>query len=136
MTLIEVMIAVVLLAAFIMAATGVLIQTARTSESVRLRTTAAAIAWGRVERARYMAFGEIELLVEPSPGRLIDANGLPDDQGYFRRQTAVNTTTNGLPMKRIRVEVWTRDRRTNAFSGDPESVETVITEIPRRGDDT
>ncbi len=133
MTLVEVMVAMALLAVFTTAALGALIQVARASEDVRLRTTAAALAWSRVERARNMDFDEIDNLVEALPGSIIDAIGLPDIDGAFRRRTSVNTITNGFPMKHVRVDVWPRDRRTNTFSGQPENVETVITDIPRRG---
>jgi len=133
MTLVEVMIAIVLLAAFTTAAVGVVVQVARASEAVRQRTTAVALAWSRIERARHVDASEFGDLAEAAPGNVIDENGLPDSAGGFRRRTIINTVTNGLPMSYIRVDVWPRNLRTGAFSGEPESMETVIADIPRRG---
>ncbi len=133
MTLIEVLIAMALLMLVMTTAIAAMYQVAHASYLVRQRTTAAALAWSRVERARHMEFSDIDELVEASPGSVLDANGLQEMDGPYQRQTFVESFTNGLPMKRIRVEVWPRARKSNSFEGEPECVETVITDVALRG---
>ncbi len=134
MTLVEVMVASALLALFIAAAIGVLMQIASASELVRRRTSAVALAWSRLERARHIAFDDIINLIEAPPGNVVDETGSPDVDGLFRRATSVQLSTNGLPMKHIRAEIWVRDRRTGEFAEHPEILETVIVDIPRKGE--
>ena len=122
MSLIEVTVATALLAVVVTASVAALYQMARVSHAVRMRTIAAALAWSRVERARQMSFADIELLVEESPGSMLDAGGHPATDGLFKRQTRVATLENGLPMKHISVEIWPRDRLSNTFKGDSECV--------------
>ncbi len=134
MTLIEIMIASGLLLLFLTAATGVLVSTTHALDLVRQRTTAAALAWSRIERARFMDFAMLPELAEGPPGMRIDASGVPDEEGRFRRRTFVNITTNGLPLANLRVQVWSMDRRSGDFRGDPETVETVIAQIEWAGE--
>ena len=128
-TLVEVMVSSTLLLIFLTAAGGVLVATSTSLELVRQRTTATALAWSRVERARFMDFGLIGQLQEDPPGTRINAAGVPDEQGHFRRRTHITITTNGLPMANIHVRVWAMERRTGEFTGQPEEVQTVITQI-------
>jgi Tfp pilus assembly protein PilV len=135
MSLIEVMVATALLAVVVTASVAALYQVSSASNSVRTRTIAAALAWSRVERARHMSFEDIDLLVEEGSGTILDEDGIPSIDGLYKRQTSVELLENGLPMKRISVDVWPMDRQSNTFKGDPECVETVIADIPIRGID-
>lgn len=134
MTLVEVMIASGLLFMFIAAATGVLVATATALSQVRQRTTAAALAWSRIERARFMDFSLLPELEETTPGTRIDANGLLNIDGRFLRTTTLTFSTNALSMANIRVQVWPMGRN-GTFEQSPEVVETVITAIERAGAD-
>ena len=130
LTLVEVLVAMALLVIVVAAVVAGLFQVAHASHLVRMRTTASALAWSRVERARHMAFDEIDQLIEAPPGNRINASGLAEADGPFRRQTVVEILTNSLAMKRIRVDVWPRNQRSNTFEGNSECVETIITDVP------
>ena len=102
---------------------------------VRQRTTASTLAMSRVEHARHVAFNEIIELAEDAPGTVIDFAGLTDQDGAFLRMTTINAITDGVTLMHVRVDVWPRDRRTGQFSGGPETVETIIAEMPRTWSD-
>ncbi len=133
MTLVEVMVATLLLSMFIAIAYRVILQTADALEAARRYGEAVALGWNRMERARHVGFDNIDDLAEPRPGTVVDARGVPDIDGGFRRSTSVTTMTNGLVMKHISVDVWPRNRRTRAFVGAPRTVETVIAQVDRAG---
>ncbi|MCC5850312.1 MAG: prepilin-type N-terminal cleavage/methylation domain-containing protein [Verrucomicrobia bacterium] len=130
-TLVEVMVSSVILALFLSGALAMLVQTTRTTESVRRRSEAVSLAWSRVERARLVDFNNLEDLVEKAPGTVVNAVGLMEENGLFRRVTSVAPLPGEMPAMQIRVDVWVRNTRDGAFSGVPETVETVITNIPR-----
>lgn len=130
MTLVEVLVASFVLSVFLVGALGVLLQTTRTTQLVRLRTEATSLAWSRVERARHLSFAEIADLEEEDPGTLVDAAGLPDVDGGFLRRTTVTNLVGEIEAVQIRVEVWPRSPGTGSFSGEPQIVETVISNIP------
>jgi prepilin-type N-terminal cleavage/methylation domain-containing protein len=131
-TLIEVLVASTLLAVFVTMAVGSLVQTARVIDRVRQRTTASTLAMSRIEHARHVAFSEIIELAEDAPGTVIDFAGLTDQDGAFLRRTTINAITeDNVTVFLVRVDVWPRDRRTGLFPGGPETVETMIAEMPR-----
>ncbi len=134
-TLVEVMVSSMILALFLSGALAMLVQTTRTTESVRRRTEAVSLAWSRVERARLVGFDAMEDLVEEAPGNVVNAAGLLDENGLYRRVTSVESLQGELPAVRIRVDVWVRNFRDAAFDGVPESMETIITNISRTWDE-
>jgi len=129
-TLVEVLVASALLGFFMAAAVAVLVQSSRVTQQVRDRSTASMLAWSQLERVRNTSFSEMDMLIEEAPGTRIALSGLPDPDGDFLRRTHIETTTNGLVLKQIRVDVWPTDRRTGAFDGEPETLETIIADIP------
>lgn len=128
-TLVEVMVAVMLLAVFIGGALGLLSSTLRTHYLVRDRTEALNLAWSRVEQASNLEFGALMDLVESDTR--INRAGLPDQTGEFRRQTAITALAGELEAVLIRVEVLPLNRRTGLFTGEPEVIETVLSNILR-----
>ena len=119
-----------LLAIFITVAVAVVVQTARVTEQVRQRSTANTLAWSWVERIRNTEFAHMDTLIEPPPGNRVDFSGMLDPDGAFQRVTTIDTQTNGLVVKHIRVEVWPMNPRDGSFPAHPETIETVIADIP------
>lgn len=132
-TLVEVMVSSLLLTLFLAAAWQTLVMTTRGTRMVRQRTDAVSLAWSRIERARDMTFEEIDNLAEDLPGVRINEAGLPDENGDFLRSTVIVTESNALVSKRIRVGVLPRRPGTGEFTGQPETVETIVTNIERLG---
>jgi|GEM_PF-2347300 len=135
-TLVEVMVAGVLMVLLISSAVGVLLQVASLSKNVQNRTDASMLAWSRVERARNMEFEDLEDLVEEPPGSVVDSAGLLDAKGRFQRTTSVTTTTNGLVVKHVKVTVVPKGAKRADFDNKGETVETVIADIPRAWEDS
>lgn len=132
-TLVEVLVAGILLSIFIASALAILVQVTRSAKLVRQRTDATTLAWNRLERARNMQFVEIDDLAEGSPGTRVNEAGLPDANGDFMRQTIINLETNGMEVKRIRIEVLPKSVQSSEFEGQPEIVESIIADIQRVG---
>jgi prepilin-type N-terminal cleavage/methylation domain-containing protein len=128
-TLVEVMVAMLLLSIFIGGALSLLGQTIRTHYLVRNRTEATNLAWSRVEQASNVSFVMIGDLEET--GTRINRAGLPDDQGDFFRQTTITVLPGELEAVLIRVEVRPLNRKAGDFSSPPEIIETVLANISR-----
>jgi Tfp pilus assembly protein PilV len=128
---VEVMVASLVLTLFLGGALNVLIQTMRSTDMVRRRTEATNLAWSRVERAMHMDFLELPELAEGAPGTAVNRAGLPDADGGFLRRTTLTPLEGAMPGMRIRVEVWPVNPRSGQFAGQPETIETVIANIPR-----
>ena len=133
MTLLEIMIASALMLLFVGVALAVLTQTARTLDQVQVRTEAAALAWSRLERARHIDYTALDTLVEPTPGIRINALGQPDEGGRFIRNTTLAEVAGALPMQHVRVSVQVLDRDGTTVRGEPEIMETIITQVEGAG---
>ncbi len=129
-TLVEIVVSIALLGFFMAIAVSVIIQSARVTREARDRSVASALAWNQLERIRNTPFSDMDAWVEGAPGTRVATSGLADPEGEFLRQTAITTTTNGMVLRNIRVEVWPLDRRTNDFDGEPEVLETIIADVP------
>ena len=129
MTLVEVVLALVVLS-LVMAGSYLLVsRAAATSRAARDHYVAAVIAKDRLERARNFAYDDLHLLAEDDV--VVDDTGLPDPEGNFRRTTIVNTNyASGLTKIEVIVEV--RNQRTGDFTGGQESVASLFTEYYER----
>jgi len=125
MTLVEVVLAVVLLS-LVMAGSYLLVsRAAATSRAARNHYVAAVIAKDRLERARNFEYDDLHLLAEDKV--VVDDTGLPDPDGNFRRTTIV--TTNYAPnLTKIKVIVEVRNPRTGKFDAGEESVASLFTD--------
>jgi len=129
MTLVEVVLALVVLS-LVMAGSYLLVsRAAATSRAARDNYVAALIAKDRLERARNFAYDDLHLLAEDDV--VVDDTGLPDPEGNFRRTTIV--TTNYAPgLTKIEVIVEVRNQRTGDFTAGQESVASLFTEYYER----
>ncbi|MDF3130941.1 prepilin-type N-terminal cleavage/methylation domain-containing protein [Kiritimatiellaeota bacterium B1221] len=134
-TLVEVMVSSVLLAVVILSALALFVQVTRSSQLVRRRTDATSIAWSRIERARNLQFDEIDELIEGGEGTRVNEAGLTDETGKFLRKTSVVTDTNGVAVKRIRIEVIPEGLLSKEFDVAAEVLETIITDVPKVEED-
>ncbi|WFB36999.1 prepilin-type N-terminal cleavage/methylation domain-containing protein [Kiritimatiellota bacterium B12222] len=130
-TLIEVVISSALLALILLSALALLVQVTRTSQLVRRRSDATSIAWSRIERVRNLQFDEMDELIEDGNGTRVNEAGLSDEEGLFLRKTIINTETNALIVKNIRIEVLTQGIVSGEFDGEPEVLETIISDVPK-----
>jgi prepilin-type N-terminal cleavage/methylation domain-containing protein len=131
-TLVEVMISMMLICFFMATVYGVVTIITRSAWVVTTRSEAVSLAWSRLERARNTDFANLDELQETSPGSILDTEGRTVQEGDFRRVTTVtDITSTGLPSKRVRVQVWTRNHLTQDFDTEPETLESIFTDIPR-----
>jgi len=130
-TLVEVMVAGLLMLVFLGGALQVLVQTMRSTDLVRRRTEATNLAWSRLERAKHMDFDELNDLVEDDPGSIVNSAGLPDLDGDYLRRTLITPLSGAMEAVQIRVEVAPRNPRTGEFAETPQAVESVLTNIQR-----
>ncbi len=128
------MVSSVLLAVVILSALALFVQITRSSQLVRRRTDATSIAWSRIERARNLQFDEIDELLEEGDGTRVNEAGLTDDDGKFLRKTLITTETNGLALKRVRIEVVPEGLISKEFDVAAEVLETIITDVPKFGE--
>ena len=127
MTLIELLVAMSVLAIFTIGAAKMITMITRNTDTARQHYQAINLAKDRVERARTLPFSTIEELTEGAPGTRIDNMGYTDQYGLFQRQTAINTVTNGL--KEITVSVWLLNRKTHRFDGIPQTLQSYIADM-------
>lgn len=128
MTLVEVLVATVLLAAsfagafaLITHATGMMLRT-------RNHYVATTLCLARLERARDFDYNLLSFLGETDPGgTLLDQEGAPTVDGAYRRHTyvAVDQPDSGVTVVRVRVEI--RDPKTHGFDGAAEEMSAAFT---------
>lgn len=125
-TLIEALISLVLLVLVLGGAYPLVSQSTRGIYIARNHYVAVNISRSRIERVRNFPYSQILSLTETNV--VVDDNGAPISDGYFRRTTDI--TTNGVPSGLTLVVVRTdiRDSKTLTFTGDYESVSCKLTE--------
>lgn len=127
-TLIETVIAVMILALVMGGAYQSVCATARLSQKARLHYIAMHIANNRLERARNYAFYNLPLMADSN--YVVNVQGAPDDKGEFRRTTIVTTNVAGN-LTKLEVKVQIKDFKapgTNWWAkNEYESVSTYLT---------
>jgi hypothetical protein len=86
---------------------------------------AATCALSRLERMRSVPLADLPLFAED--GVRLDANGMPDPGGNFRRSISVSQVNDKLSLVTVRIDI--RDRKTGRFEGDHESVAVKVAEL-------
>jgi prepilin-type N-terminal cleavage/methylation domain-containing protein len=126
-TLVEVMVAVVVLAIFMigcfLAVTGALWM----NQSARDHYVAVQLANARLERARNIQYASLAQLVENQV--VMDANSTPNPNGQYRRTTTVNANY-GSNLTEFVIQVDIRNRKTSQFDSVNETLATVLPRKP------
>lgn len=124
-SIMESVISMMLLAIVLTGSYSLIVRSASAIRSARNHYIAVNISKARVERARNFAYNELYLLGESLV--VVDESGNPISGGSYRRTTTVNT--NYQPnLTQITVETEVRDRLSNTFKGESESVSGLFTE--------
>ncbi len=124
-SLMESVISMTLLAIVIAGSYSLIVRSAEAIRSARNHYIAVNISKARVERARSFAYNELYMLSESRV--LVDESGNPASAGWYRRTTTVNT--NYQPnLTQITVETEIRERKSNSFLGESETVSGLFTE--------
>jgi prepilin-type N-terminal cleavage/methylation domain-containing protein len=125
MSLIEVVIAVLVLSLVLGGAYPLIVRAARLSRTARNHYVAVQLAQNRLERARTIAYSELPLLAESN--LIVDETGAPTIAGRFRRTTV--TTTNYAPnVTQVAITVEMRNTKTGQFQGEAETLVMLYTE--------
>lgn len=124
-SLVEALISIVLLTLVIAGSYTLINQSSSAIQSARNHYIAVNIGKARVERARNFSYNELYLLSESDI--VVDDSGNPASQGSYRRSTTVNTNYQpALTMLTVKTEI--RNRKTNTFKGEDETVSGLFTE--------
>lgn len=130
-TIVESMVAVLILAIFVSGACGMIATAREIMDRARSHYTASNIAKNRLEHLQTYDFDQVPLLAEDSV--TVNKMGHPSGNGHFQRTTSVSNVAERLYNVTVTVEI--RNRLTWDFSGGGlERVQTYITEfIPPPG---
>jgi prepilin-type N-terminal cleavage/methylation domain-containing protein len=127
MTLVETMIAVLILATFMAGVAGLIDQSGRVMDSGRDHYTAVTLCRNRLETARTFGFASLASLKETN--FVCNANGGSDPDGLYKRMTFVNPSYGGSTnLTEITVRVYIKDRETLSFSNQYEAVQSIYTQ--------
>ncbi len=123
MTLVETAVAMAIFAMCIGGMCALIVTSKQLSDRARWHYTAVNLAKSRLERARALPFGSLEMLQESQVR--VDRSGFTDNDGDYRRTTYVNEIKTGL-LKEIVVVVEIRNRKTLDFDGESEHIRSYF----------
>jgi prepilin-type N-terminal cleavage/methylation domain-containing protein len=121
-TLVESLIAMVVLAMVMGGAYSLVVQAARMSRAARDHYVAVNLAKNRLERARNFQYADLRLVGESN--MVVDENGNPNTASNFRRTTVVNTNYSA-DVTQITVTVQIRNFRTGSW-GSQEQMSSLF----------
>lgn len=124
-TLVEVLISLFLVVMVLGGSYGVIVRAQELTRAARNHYVAATIAKNRLERARNFQYDSNLMLLQES-AIVVDDNGLPMADGWFQRQTIINTNY-AAGLTEVKVVVKIRNRRTGAFGVEKEESSTLFT---------
>jgi len=122
MSLVETLVALGIFALFITGSVKLLMAHRELGDMARAHYTAINIAKNRMEVMRTLGFGQADDFLEEK--MLVDASGLPDAEGGYRRTTQISAVSSNLVEIAITVEI--RDRKTLGFKGRNEHLTTYF----------
>jgi type II secretory pathway pseudopilin PulG len=122
MTVIETVVALVIFALFTTGACKLLMSHRRVTDMARDHYTAINIAKNRLELVRTFHFGQVDKFLEDDV--IVDASGVPDMLGNYRRTTAVSNVSSNLLELTVTVDI--RNRRTLAFNPANQQLSTYF----------
>lgn len=124
MTLLETMMAVMILAVGISGAASIVVQSVKISDMAREHYQAVNLGKNRLERAKTLTFSDLESLMET--GTVVDVDGNPDPDARFMRVTFVSSVATNL--KEVVINVRFKDRFKLTFTNESEVVRSLFTE--------
>jgi prepilin-type N-terminal cleavage/methylation domain-containing protein len=122
-TLVELMVAVFVLAVFIAGTYKLVVGALWMNQTARDHYVAINLANSRMERARVLLYSDYSKLAENN--LVMDANGVPNPGGPYRRTTTVNTNY-GANLTEFFVKVDIRNHKSGTFDGPNEQLATVL----------
>ncbi len=124
-TIVEVLVAILLLGGVFGGSFALISQATAMMRRTRNHYVATTLCLARIERARDFDYNLLSFLAEA--GTLVDPEGVPDADGFFRRQTAVfvDDPRSGVTTLDVRVEI--RDPKTREFEGAFEEMSAAFT---------
>jgi len=124
-TIVETVIAIMILAMVMGGTYQLVYSTARLTQKARLHFLAMHIANNRLERARNFSFMNLPLMTDSN--QVVNDQGALDDAGVFRRTTTVVTNANGN-LTKVTVKVNLKNLMTGGWNtNEYESVSTYLT---------
>lgn len=126
MTLVETMIAVMVLGVFMAGVFTLAIQSRKSVNMARDHYVAVTLCKNRLETARTMGFNSLTSLRETA--YICDATGGADPEGTYRRATEVTTGfLSSTNLTEVKVTVTIKDGSTGVFSNVCEIVQSIYT---------
>lgn len=121
-SLVETLVALSLFATFATGACKLILMNRRISDMARAHYTAANLAKNRLELIRTFDFEQASEFAENKV--IINHNGQPDSEGFYRRTTTVNMLSSNLTELVVSVDI--KNRRKLTFDGGTETVSTYF----------
>jgi type II secretory pathway pseudopilin PulG len=122
MTIVETMVALVVLAVFITGTCNLLMSYRKMSDMARGHYTAINIAKNRMELVRTFDYGQLNNFIEDDV--IVDASGLADAEGLYRRTTEISNVSSNLMELKITVDL--RNRESLEFNPANEQLSTYF----------
>jgi type II secretory pathway pseudopilin PulG len=124
MTVVETLVALTIFAVFTTGACKLLMSHRQISDMARAHYTAINIAKNRLELVRTFDFGQVDDFLEDKV--VVDASGVPDSMGNYRRSTEVGNVSSNLLELTVTVDI--RNRQTLVFNPANEQLSTYFAE--------
>lgn len=106
-TMVETVVALSVFAIFTTGACKLLLSHRKVSDMARAHYTAINIAKNRLELVRTFDFLQVDEFVEDKV--MVDASGVPDAGGYYRRSTEISTVSSNLLELAVTVDILNRE---------------------------
>lgn len=127
-TLVETVVTITLIAMIMGSAIKLISVATKVTRAARNRYIAATIAKNRLERARNFQYGDLHLMAEN--GVVVNENGVPNPNGWFKRYTAVNTNyveaMSGSVVTKITVTIKMKNTFTGGYGTGDASADEVV----------
>jgi len=131
-TIVETIVALTIFAGFSTGACKLLMSHRKIADMARAHYTAINIAKNRLELVRTFDYGQVDDFLENNV--VVDASGVPDAVGNYRRSTTVSNVSSNLLELTVTVDL--RNRQTLAFTPAKEQVSTYFAEYLESGGGT
>lgn len=126
MTIVEVLVALVLLAVFFAAAAQLVTSSRRSADMAREYQQAVGMADDRIERIKTFDYDQLLLIAEDNVR--VDEYGDANPEGQFLRNTEVVTFTNGL-CREVSVTVQVLNRKSRRFDTPGVTLRTLVANL-------
>ncbi|MEN8254947.1 MAG: hypothetical protein ABFR33_05695 [Verrucomicrobiota bacterium] len=131
-TIVETIVALTIFAGFSTGTCKLLMSHRKITDMARAHYTAINIAKNRMELVRTFDFGQVDDFLENNV--VVDASGMPDALGNYRRSTTVRNINSNLLELTVTVDL--RNRQTLAFTPAKQEVSTYFAKYLESGGGT